>query len=578
MTTQIAYGDPSNVSSFLRGVIQTDYKDKSEIRNTFYLVGRSKVKASVVNELRKQGLYQIVASSTSFYEPFLSKPLDDKKGSELNITKDQYIYFNLVYQPAVKYSTSSTGKIQDLKNNDQLSFVSTNFTKIQPVQFTLNTQGVVVSPGKFQPFRLSPLEIKDKTSNLDNLVYPKNTVPELNSYTPSVEKSTSIYFVPQGTDSIELYNRVDDFIESSGTSKEQSVPNLPLHQLCTGVWYKTYNNEEAAKNAGPASLWNVYNPYANALNTLTVNKLKSGGIQLGAFTEGGTKTPIYIEGDIDNFRPEVMNKSPIARALYQSATIRLLDSDRKTKLGMSILAAVNNVGDNMSLWGLSEMEIMFVPVKSSILFSKEVKSSFGCYTTQSTTNLNIFQAFTTTPSNKIVQFKDASINSNKNIEIKGCLSNNVSGSLNIADEDNIPKFNSCVMMKSYDCTRSEVGDPDGFWYPYCTGTTTCGENNCYGNCPADKNGTFVQCQVDYSYIKDQTTPYYSCNPKKTKPDETGVTRRTIIIILIVVFFLFLLMVLGAYLLFKRIKTSNKNAAKKIIIPNTPSVNSDSLLI
>jgi hypothetical protein len=528
------YGDPSITSSWLRGNIPTivdSTSDSEANRHNVFLVGRSLLKASEV-------------TNGSPSEP--AAPLDTTDGKILHT--DQYVYFHLSYD-ALASSTTPPSTTPVASTKKRLSFRSSFITAVgdavnyAPANFILGTKGAAVEHGKMQPFTLSP--VLDNATNLKSLNYGTNSNPLLNAYDATASGSGSaMYLVPQGTQSIEQFGAapiVGNSAQSLDFSTKQpsaatNKPNLPPHLAYTGVWYKAYSTEaEAMDPSAKSNLWHVTNPLKNAPPASKLsNALLTGGpadtVQLGGFTEGGGSLPNYIDDGANNPPKAHFEQSPTAIDLYESKSV-LTSQDY-----VDMFADVNDIGNVLENWGLSEMEFMFVPVQASIVYSGNNSPSLGCYTSKLLSGLIEFQEFATSPLGDTLNYADPYIGS---IFPTGCITPNASGWLHSSDA-NATIFNDCLLMDTHECTTT--GDVSGYWYPYCTGAQSCGTNNCFGNCPNDSTGNHVTCARDYGYTETSNngSTFWSCSPTVPNDPSGGASgtssTATYIVLGIIIFF------------------------------------------
>lgn len=508
MSIPLIFGDPSIAASWVKGAIPTvvpgaipDQKN----RNQVYIVARSKVTASVVNGL------------TSPLVP--SPPL-----STSALATDQYIYFHLVYESLA--SNTDPSSITPIPGPNTLAFISqfilnaSTVPSFTPVPFILNRSGAAVSGTNIQPFILSPVGISQP-----NLSYTVGTTPDTSSWDASVLPPTPIFLVPQGTDSISIYSdQGNGGISLPISSSAALAPNLDLNQAYVGVWYKGYLSAIEGINQTPGSsgLWHVINPFTNPPASATPSLYSAqittsiSDVQLASFTGGGSILPTYVT---DSGTPADYTQSPTATAIFVAN-----DGNPITPaVGTAMVGAINDVGNVLSNWGLSEMEIMFLPYQSDTFYSSPLAPPLGCYTTVPLSGIAEFQEFVSSAYNDVISYVDPFTNTP--VYPTGCVNNTFNGFLvttvSTSGGSTNFLFNDCMLINSAQCNDTTLPTTavNGYWYQYCTGNDTCGVNNCYGHCPVSLLGQSVPCVRDYAFLpgNPNNTTFWSCNPIKPVP-------------------------------------------------------------
>lgn len=506
MSNPNTYGDPSNVTSWIKGKIPTIVDAENETqanRNTVVIVGRSLVSAETLN-----------ANSNA------------ELGDNV-INKDQYIYFYLVDTPLAssKDNINTADQIAEPSVNTMLAFTSNILSSNQKI-----VEFVVTNSTDPQSVNLKPL-LKDLTYlSLESGFYePASTGP-----------NTSMFLVPQKTESVTIYSLNDDktrlSLQSEKVIEETPAPNLPKDGVYSGVWYKAYSKESDTV----ANLWHVVNPFINSGDVLNGTKLDStnssmGNAQLGSFTGGGSLLPAYLNNGTANPTRESILDNPVALEIYDSKT-PLTSQDY-----INIIAAINDVGNTLDMQklGMSEMEFMLLPVQASGLYSSQ---GLGCFITQNSTSILEAQAFITTPPDLPITFTDIALGE---ITALGCTTKTSTGFLN-SFTDKKANFNACIFTDSNDCsTDNEV---NGYSYQYCTGSEVCGENNCFGECKQESGKDYIQCVRDYNFSETSTdSTYWSCDPvTKNNPSNvngSGGCSNIVWILIIAVISIILLLVI-----------------------------------
>lgn len=526
MTTPFTYGDPSKTNSFLRGIIPTIVNNGSvsdKYRNRVYIVGRSKLTASVINSLPNLSYPGLVPAS-----PFST--------GVNGLGTDEYLYFHLVYEPMAASNAPPSSSV--IPGPPRLAFISLynvdeNFT---PIPFTLAISGTrPVTPGTIQPFTLKPVGLD--LPSLSYVALESPPVYDTSAYEVSNQPLASIYLASQGTDSITIYE--------GGVSNPNSIESLSSNpakleqqNAYTGVWYKTYSSPSAANLQTPntSNLWHVFNPFTNpngtALNTFG---LTTSTFQLAPFTGGGQVLPVYTVGD--PAPPLNYQQSPTATLIVDSNT-----PPYTLEQLTAMTADINDVGNVMSNWGLSEMEIMFLPYQATIMLSSP---NLGCFVSQPVSSPAQFQNFVTTAYNQSLTYVDPYTGTD--VTTTGCTNNTNHGWLNetlLSSGTPIYEFNNCILTNSEQCNTT-VSGADGYWYTYCTGTETCGNNNCFGTCVDTTSDRYIPCVRDYAYTHDNTdgTTYWSCHPKQPRPEnENGLKGWQIALIVIMSIIIFILII------------------------------------
>ncbi len=535
MSTSYSYGDPTNTGSPFRGIIPTIINSNAvaqRYRNQVYIVGRSKVNANVINSLPSTEQPALVPSS-----PFST--------GNNGLASDMYIYFHLVYEAMAANNVPPSTTVTP--GPPRLAFLSlentgTNFT---PIPFILATSGNPVTPGNIQPFTLSPIGLTNPNPipNLSYIAQENPPVYNTSAYEVSNQPKAAIYLSPQGTDSVTIYK--DDgsgIISTPITTSGINAFSLEPQNAYTGVWYKTYNNPVSAQTQTPntSNLWHVFNPFKNQNGTqLEVGTLNSSEFQVSPFTGGGQVLPVYTVGD--PAPPLNYQQSPTATLIVNNNTPPYT-LDQLT----AMTADINDVGNVMSNWGLNEMEIMFLPYQATTFYSGGTSPAFGCYTNVPTSSVEQFQNFVTTPYNETLTYTDPA--TGNIVTTRGCTDNENQGWLNTKLlGGTMYEFNNCNLMDSNQCNTTNSG-ASGYWYPYCTGSQTCGTNNCFGTCPSI-SGNYVPCVRDYAFTESNTngTTFYSCNPiSPVPPNNTTNWPLIIAIIIISVIVVILLVILFIY--------------------------------
>jgi hypothetical protein len=520
------YGDPTIVTSWVKGVIPTvvNPTDVNQAnRNKVYIVGRSKINVAVLNA---------VAPPLTKDQPINVQPM----------ATDQYIYFHLAYEPLAGSISPPGTNVTPGPNF--LTMVPRYITQptlttvsYPPVAFILNTSGTIVAPGAIQPISLTPVG----TGTANKLNYDE--VFDLSSVT-----SSPLYLIPQATDSIAIYKNVTaNRVDSPLSSLDEEAPNVPGNNVYAGVWYKTYTSLANATSGTSPNIWHVKNPFKNSGGDL-VNTVISPGlntVQLGAFTGGGTELPVYTAG---SGTPANYQQSPTATEVFNSAGGNPITLAQ----GVEMTGYIGDVGNVLANWGLSDIEITFIPYQASTMYSGATTPALGCYTSAQYSGLAEFQEFATSAYNDILTYIDPY--TGNSVYPTGCVDNTTVGYLNsTATSGGVTTniFNNCMLTDSEQCGGTAT-DVNGYWYQYCTGNNTCGTNNCFGMCP-EVAGKYIPCVRDYNYSTTSTnSTYYSCNPVTPNPPGTISSSLTLILIIVgVLIFLIILGILLYYFFFRK---------------------------
>jgi hypothetical protein len=518
------YSDPTTVTSWVKGAIPTTVTSTNVYeadRNKVFIIGRSKITASVLNSI----------------VPPLTKdpPLNTKQ-----LATDQYIYFHLTYEALAGSRTPPSATVTPGPSfltmvPRYIDLVTLNTVNYDPVPFILNKSGATVAAGQIQPITLTAIGTGVDTKLNYNKVFDLDPL-----------SSSPFYLVAQPTDGITIYKNVSaGRIDSPLDSLNAEVPSVPGNDVYAGVWYKAYSSLADATSETSPNIWHVTNPFKNSPTNLVSSSIAPAltKVQLGAFTQGGTTRPVYVAG---SGPPPNYQQSPTATEVFNSAGGNPITLDQ----GVEMTGYINDIGNVLSNWGMSDIEITFIPYQGSILFSPpDAAAGLNCYPTFKYSGVLEFQGFATTAYNKQVDY----VNPYAGIRIptRGCINNTTVGYLNSTISGggiNTGVFNNCILTTSADCNGLD-GSGQGYWYQYCTGSNTCGTNNCFGKCP-DLAGKYVPCLRDYSYSTTSTnSTYYSCNPIQPNPPATVASSLVLIIIGLLVVFI-LLLVLFYFVFFR----------------------------
>jgi len=559
-TTPLVYGDPSLSGSWARGIIPTIVNSSSvaeKNRNQVFVVGRAKVNAAVLNNIQA---------------PLVADPPLDAN----DVTTDQYIYFHLVYEPMA--SSLSPPSQTVVAGPKRLAFISQYILQsntgpsFTPVPFILNTSGTPVAGGNAQAFTLAPIGLTNPNA-VPNLNYTLGPTYNTSAYDASTLPKTPFFLAPQGTDSIKIYKDDGEGVISTPIDSLAALsPNLEPQFAYTGVWYKTYISASAAQAELPntSNLWHVFNPFKNSVNGLFTGILSQTQVQLAPFTGGGQVLPVYVEG---TGTPPNFSQSPTATLVYNNAQPNPLTLAQCVEM----TADINDVGNVMANWGLDEMEIMLIPVQSSIFYSGGTSPSFGCYTSFPVNSLAQFQSFVSTAYNQPLSYIDPV--SGEPVLTKGCTNNTTNNWLSTSLLTNTPtkvyEFNNCMLTSSSQCNTTSTG-ADGFWYQYCTGNEICGSNNCLGNCPPTNLGGYVPCVRDYSFTQISTggSTFWSCNPKQPRPNgptSSGNMSSQTWLMIILIIFVVILVIMGILFLLWTMRKNEKADEAEVVVAQQQQV-------